>query len=149
MDKAHYWSKYPSQNPYDAAYMFLLECLQIFLDESKSLGIVIIDPREGRVKKRFIGDGLERLHHKMRFGNMPISNKPTPNIVERLLYSDSQNTIGIQIADIYCYQVFHIFEYDKEPNSYWRFNDITLPKLRRVSGKLFRKKFLALTFFGT
>ena len=138
IDKAYYWGKYPAQNPYDTAYMFLLERLQICLDENKSLGIVIIDPREGRVEKSFIGDRLERVHHSMRFGNMAISREATPNIVERLLYSDSKNTVGIQIADLYCYPVFHIFEYGKKPGAYWRFHDVTLPKLRRAYGtKLF------------
>lgn len=136
IDKEYYWSKYPAQNPYDAAYMFLLERLQISLENEKQLGIVIIDPREGRVEKRFIGDNLERLHHRMRFGNHPISQKPTPNIIERLLYSDSQNTVGIQIVDLYCYPVFHIFEYSKEPDKYWRYAEVTSPKLRRVKGKL-------------
>lgn len=136
IDKPYYWSKYPAQSPYDTAYMFLLERLQLCLAENGDFGIVIIDPREGRVEKRFIGDRLERLHHRMRFGEQSISYKPTPNIVERLLYSDSQNTVGIQIADIYCYPIFHIFEYGKAPVDYWRFNDVTLPKLRKVNGKL-------------
>ncbi len=136
IDKSYYWTKYPSQNPYNVAYIFLLERLQLCLAESASLGIVIIDPREGRVEKSFIGDGLEKIHHQMRFGNLPISPKPTPNIVERLLYSDSQNTVGIQIADLYCYPVFHIFEYNKELEDYWRFKDITMPKLRKVNGRL-------------
>lgn len=135
IDKAYYWNRYPSQNPYDAAYMFLLERLQLTLEEEKSLGIVIIDPREGRVEKKFVGDHLETVHHRMRFGNHPLTNA-TPNIVERLLYSDSQNTIGIQIADLYCYPIYHIFEYDKEPSAYWRYSDVTQPKLRRVQGKL-------------
>jgi len=75
----------------------LLERIQICLTEHNSLGIVIIDPRDGRVEKKFIGDGLERIHHKMRFGNMPISKKPTPNIVERLLYSDSKTQLGYSL----------------------------------------------------
>lgn len=136
INKKYYWSKYPSQNPYDAAYMFLLERIQIHLEETKNLGIVIIDPREGRVEKRFIGDRLECLHHKMRFNHYPISKKPTQNIVERLLYSDSKNTIGIQIADLYCYPTYHVFQYEKNPSDYWRFNDITLPKIRRNGDKL-------------
>lgn len=136
IDKAHYWDKYPIENPYDAAYTFMLEKLQLCLLENRHLGIIIIDPREGGVEKKFIGDDLERIHHGMRFGNMAISNKLIPNIVERLLYSDSQNTIGIQIADLYCYPIFHIFEYGKDPENYWRFNDITFPKLRRANGRL-------------
>lgn len=136
IDKTYFWTKYPSQNPYDTAYMFLLERLQIQLLDEKSLGIVIIDPREGRVEKKFIGDNLEKIHHKMRFSSDGMWYKQTPNIVERLLYSDSQNTIGIQITDLFCYSIFHIFEYNKEPKEYWRFNDVTLPKLRRVNGKL-------------
>lgn len=136
IDKAFYWNKYPAQNPYDVAYTFLLERLQHCLLGSNSLGIVIIDPREGRVEKSFIGDDLEKIHHLMRFGSWYISDLSTPNIVERLLYSDSRSTIGIQIADLYCYPVFHIFEYGKRPRDYWRFQDITLPKLRRVDGRL-------------
>jgi len=137
IDKEYYWQQYPSQNPYDAAYMFLLERIQLELKDKKSLGIVIIDPRDGRVEKHFIGDALEKLHHHMRFDKSPgIAYTATPNIVERLLYSDSSNTIGIQIADIYCYPVFHIFEYDKMADEYWRFHDITLPKLRVCNNKV-------------
>ncbi|MEK7607738.1 MAG: DUF3800 domain-containing protein [Patescibacteria group bacterium] len=137
IDKSFFWKKYPAQNPYDTAYMFLLERIQKHLmDTNNSLGIVIIDPREGRVEKKFIGDNLERLHHGMRFGKTGIWYQQTPNIVERLLYSDSQNTIGIQLADLYCYAIYHIFEYKKLPNEYWRYCDVTALKLRRVEGKL-------------
>jgi hypothetical protein len=137
IDKEFYWHKYPSQNPYDAAYMFLLERIQLELADKHSLGIVIIDPRDGRVEKHFIGDRLERLHHQMRFQKTPnIAYTSTPNIVERLLYSDSSNTVGIQIADLYCYPVFHIYEYNKSPKEYWRFYDITCPKLRSYNDKI-------------
>lgn len=137
IDKEYYWHKYPSQNPYDAAYMFLLERIQFDLKDKNVLGIVIIDPRDGRVEKHFIGDGLERLHHHMRFHkNSDIAYTSTPNIVERLLYSDSSNTVGIQIADLYCYPVFHIFEYNKTATEYWRFYDITFPKLRVCNNKV-------------
>jgi len=137
IDKEFYWHKYPSQNPYDAAYIFLLERIQWYLKEKNSLGIVIIDPRDGRVEKHFIGDGLEKLHHLMRFHKLVgVSYTTTPNIVERLLYSDSKNTIGIQIADLYSYPVFHIFEYNKNPVDYWRFIDITFLKLRIYNDKV-------------
>lgn len=136
IDKKFYWSNYPSQNPYVAAYMFLLERVQMYLNDSRSLGIAIIDPREGRVEKNFIGDHLERLHHKMRFNRSHVWQTNTPCIVERLLYSDSANTIGIQIADLYCYPVFHIFEYDKDPGDYWRYEKTTALKFLRVKGKL-------------
>ena len=137
IDKAYFWKKFPAQSPYDTAYMFVLERVQRHLvDCANALGIAIIDPREGRVEKKFVGDGLEKLHHRMRFGKDGIWYQQTPNIVERLLYSDSENTIGIQLVDLYGYALFHIFEYDKSPADYWRYCDITAPKLRRVDGKL-------------
>ncbi len=136
IEKKSYWDKYPSQNPYTAAYMFLLERIQMYLHDNSSLGIVIIDPREGRVEKSFIGDHLERLHHMMRFRTSHVWQTSTPNVVERLLYSDSSSTIGIQIADLYCYPVFHIFEYNKEPSAYWRYEKTTGKKLHRKDGKL-------------
>lgn len=134
--KEYYWKRYPSQNPYDAGYIFLLERVQHELKSQNALGIVIIDPRDGRVEKQLIGDGLERIHHLMRFNQIHESYTSTPNIVERLLYSDSKNTIGIQIADLYCYPVFHIFEYNKNPEEYWRYHEITYPKFRSVNGKV-------------
>lgn len=137
IDKKSYWHRYPSQNPYEAAYMFLLERLQKYLERCQSLGIVIIDPREGQVDKHFIGDHLEGLHHQMRFRPSHIWRVRPSRVVERLLYSDSASTIGIQIADLFAYPVFHIFEYDKEPESYWRYVAVTSPKLYRPNGVLF------------
>ncbi len=128
IDKTAYWQQYPSQNPYDIAYAFLLERFQKYLKSKNSYGICIIDPREGQVEKNFIGQELDRLHNQMRWNPSGILNK-CPNIIERLLFSTSDKTIGIQIADLYCYPVFHIFEYNKAKGEYWRFDELTLPKL--------------------
>lgn len=128
IDKEGYWKQYPSQNPYDIAYVFLLERFQKYLEKEKAYGICIIDPREGQVEKHYIGQELDRLHNKMRWGPSGILNK-CPNIIERLLFSTSDKTIGIQIADLYCYPIFHVFEYNKKQDEYWRFNELTLPKL--------------------
>jgi hypothetical protein len=136
IDKNYYWNQYPAQNPYDAAYMFLLERVQMYLSDVSALGIVIIDPREGRVEKKFVGDNLEHLHHKMRFTDSKLWQINTTSIVERLLYSDSASTIGIQLADLFCYPIFHIFEYKKAPKDYWRFVDISSPKMYRPDGVL-------------
>lgn len=138
INKADYWSKYPAQNPYEVAYMFLLERFQFYLNQSNSLGICIIDPREGQVEKHYMGDELSDLHEKMRRtgrGDGSVWNK-TPKVVEKLLFSQSDKTIGIQIADLLSYPIFHIYEYDKKPEEYWRFIDVTLPKLIRRNGKL-------------
>jgi hypothetical protein len=135
IEKRSYWEQYPSQNPYEIAYLYLLERFQMYLKSKDGLGICIIDPREGQVEKTFIGDSLEKIHHAMRWKDGDFWRKCL-NIIERLLYSTSEGTIGIQIADLYCYPIFHIFEYDKKFTDYWRFNDITLPKLNRVNGKL-------------
>jgi len=156
IDKPAYWEQYPSQNPYDVAYLYLLERYQMYLNSKDSLGICIIDPREGQVEKTFIGDSLEKIHHAMRWRDGKITHK-CPNIIERLLYSTSEGTIGIQIADLYCYPVFHVFEYNKGINEYWRFSDITLKKFHLVGGKLdgFGLKFFpdtskkSLKFFET
>ena len=135
IDKSAYWEQNPSQNPYEIAYLYLLERFQMYLKSKNSLGICIIDPREGQVEKTFIGDSLEKLHHAMRWNDGEFWKK-CPNIIERLLYSTSEGTIGIQIADLYCYPIFHVFEYNKTATEYWRFSDVTLPKLYRVNGKL-------------
>lgn len=136
IDKAAYWAQYPSQSPYDIAYVFLLERLQKYLESVKAYGICIIDPREGQVEKNFIGQDLDRLHNKMRHDPSGILNK-CPNIVERLLFSTSDKTVGIQIADLYCYPIFHIFEYDKQKGEYWRFDELSLKKLYKNSGGIF------------
>lgn len=135
IDKSAYWEQYPSQNPYEIAYLYLLERFQMYLKEKRALGLCIIDPREGQVEKTFIADSLEKIHHAMRWQDGGFWKK-CPNIIERLLYSTSDGTIGIQIADLYCYPVFHVFEYNKGAEDYWRFNDITLPKLHKVNGNL-------------
>jgi len=135
IDKKGYWKQYPSQNPYDIAYVFLLERFQKYLEKRKVYGICIIDPREGQVEKHYIGQELDRLHNKMRWEPSGILNK-CPNIIERLLFSTSDKTVGIQIADLYCYPVFHVFEYNKKQDEYWRFNELTLPKLYTQNGIL-------------
>jgi hypothetical protein len=133
IDKAEFWKKFPSQNPYDTAYVFLVERFNRYLQDTESLGMVIIDPREGRVEKVFVGDHLRDVHASMRHRApffTSLSSK-TDRIIERLLYSASEDTIGIQIADLYCYPVAHVYEYNKKANEYWRFAEICGPKLRK------------------
>jgi hypothetical protein len=69
INKHDYWQQYPSQNPYEVAYMFLLERFQKYLEQVNQLGICIIDPREGQVEKHFLGNELSDLHDKMRWNN--------------------------------------------------------------------------------
>jgi len=126
--KEPYWDQYPAQNPYHIAYVFLLERFQKYLKQTSSLGICIIDPREGQTEKHFMGNELSSLHEKMRHEDGSIWSK-CPNIIEKLLFSQSDQTIGIQLADLFCYPVFHIFEYNKKADEYWRFKELTLPKL--------------------
>lgn len=128
IDKEKYWEQYPSQNPYDIAYIFLLERFQMFLDDKDALGISIIDPREGQVEKHFMGEELDRIHNRMRWEESKFWTK-CPRIIEKLLFSQSDKTIGIQIADLYCYPIFNIFEYGNK--NYWRYKEQTLPKLQR------------------
>ncbi|HET9850084.1 MAG TPA: DUF3800 domain-containing protein [Candidatus Saccharimonadales bacterium] len=132
IDKALYWKDWPAQNPYSTAYVFLLERFNMFLTENDSLGMAIIDPREGQVNKQFIGDHLRYVHRSMRYPSIFDNwHGKTDRVIERLLYSASEDTIGIQLADIYGYATFHIYEYKKKANEYWRFSEVTLPKMRR------------------
>lgn len=103
---------------------FLLESFQDYLEGIKGLGISIIDPREGQVEKSFIGQNLERIHNKIRWDMNKYSN-----IVERLLFATSDKTVGIQIADLYCYPIYHMFEYNKKKGEYWRFDELSSIKL--------------------
>ena len=133
--KEDYWSQYPAQNPYHIAYVFLLERFQKYLKSKDSLGICIIDPREGQTEKHFMGNELSSLHEKMRHEDGSVWTK-CPNVVEKLLFSQSDQTVGIQIADMYCYPIYHVFEYDKKPGDYWRFKELSLPKLYKYEGKI-------------
>lgn len=126
--KEGYWSKYPAQNPYNIAYIFLIERFQKFLKENNAYGISIIDPREGQVEKSFMNDELDSVHDKLRWSDGGFWKK-CPNVIEKILFSDSHKTIGIQLADLYCYPIFHIFEYNKKGEDYWRFNETVIPKL--------------------
>src|SRR3989344_3979616 len=136
IDKQEYWKKYPSQNPYMIAYIYLLERIQKILEKEKKLGICIIDPREGQVEKHFLGNELSKIHEKMRRTDGVIWKQCT-RVIEKLLFSQSDSTNGIQIVDLYCYPVFHIFEYNKNKEEYWRFNELTFPKLDRSNeGKI-------------
>jgi hypothetical protein len=133
--KESYWQNYPAQNPYHIAYVFLLERFQMYLNTKKSLGICIIDPREGQTEKHFMGNELSGLHEKMRHESNNLSIK-CPNIVEKLLFSQSDQTVGIQIADLYCYPVFNVFEYNKGPNDYWRYTELSYPKIFKKNGRV-------------
>lgn len=135
INKESYWRQYPAQNPYDVAYIFLLERFQKYLEEKDGLGICIIDPREGQVEKSFIGQDLDRIHNRMRWEENGFWTK-CPNIIERLLFSTSDKTVGIQIVDLYCYPVFHVLEYDKKKEEYWRFNELSYPKLYKKNGRV-------------
>lgn len=131
--KKDFWDMYPAQNPYDTAYMFLLERFQMYLQQEKAHGICIIDPREGQIEKHFFGNELNDLHNRMRWENNNVWIK-CPRVIEKLLFSQSDKTVGIQIADLYCYPVFHIFEYNKKGTEYWRFYEFTQPKLYSKEG---------------
>lgn len=133
IDKEAYWQQYPSQNPYEIAYVFLLERFQKYLSQKDELGICIIDPREGQVEKHFMGNELNTIHNMMRWQDSTLWRK-CPNVVEKLLFSQSDKTIGIQLADLYCYPIFNVFEYNKKPEEYWRFNELSLPKLFKGPG---------------
>lgn len=126
--KESYWEQYPAQNPYHIAYIFLLERFQKYLKMKQALGICIIDPREGQTEKHFIGNELSSLHETMRHEDGAVWRR-CPNIVEKLLFSQSDKTVGIQVADLYCYPIFHTFEYDKSKDDYWRFRELSYPKL--------------------
>lgn len=131
IEKTAYWQEFPAQNPYDSAYELLLEGFQIYLEEKKGLGICIIDPREGQVEKSFIGQDLERIHNKIRWSANKFSN-----IVERLLFATSDKTVGIQIADLYCYPIYHMFEYNKAKGEYWRFDELSRIKFYKQNKEL-------------
>jgi len=130
IDKPEYWAQYPAQNPYETAYVLLLRRFQEYLEEKDSLGICIIDPREGQVEKSYIGKELDRVHDSLRWTEDEFRQKCS-NIIEKILFAASDKTVGIQVADLYCYPVFNIFEYNKKGDEYWRFAEITLPKLHR------------------
>jgi len=129
IDKKGYWTKYPSQNPYHTAYIFLMERFQTFLTYKNALGLCIIDPREGRVTdKRNIDKELNDVHRLLQWEKGGFW-KPCPGIVEKVLFSDSALTVGIQIADLYCYPIYHVFQYDKKADEYAWFKMISAPKL--------------------
>ncbi|MBP9749140.1 MAG: DUF3800 domain-containing protein [Candidatus Pacebacteria bacterium] len=129
IDKKGYWSKYPSQNPYHAAYTFLAERFQTYLQNEQALGICIIDPREGRVvDKKFIDKDLDKVHRRLQWQSGGYW-KQCPCIIEKALFSDSELTVGIQTADLYCYPIFNVFEYDKKDGEYIWFDEISKPKL--------------------
>lgn len=134
IDKESYWLQYPAENPYNIAYLLLLEKFQLFLKTKDSLGICIIDPREGQTEKHFIGNELNIIHQKMRHEDGFIWKKCS-NIIEKLLFSQSDQTIGIQIADLFCYPIYHVFEYNKRADEYWRFLELSMPKLFRSKNR--------------
>lgn len=134
IDKKGFWSEYPSQNPYDMAYVNMVMEFQKYLDSTDSMGICIIDPREGRViDKKLFDKDLDSLHRFLQWKNFK-EEYLCPRIIEKALFSDSALTVGIQISDLYCYPVFNVFEYDKKPGEYAWFDDISKPKL--LNGKL-------------
>jgi hypothetical protein len=137
LDKAKFWDRYPSKKPYEYAYNYLLQAFQKYLAAQKTLGICIIDPREGQVEKHYFGNEINDLHESLRYSD---TDRACPNVVEKLLFSQSDKTIGIQIADLYCYPIYHIYEYDKKPSDYWRYSVITAQKLVDITDLTSNKK---------
>jgi hypothetical protein len=135
INKEQFWQRQPSQNPYEQAYILLLEQFHEFLRINDSLGICIIDPREGQVEKHFFGNELGRIHTKLRWEDGNIWGK-CERVVEKLLFSQSDTTIGIQFADLYCYPIFHIFEYNKKFGDYWRFDEVSHSKFFSYEGDI-------------
>lgn len=131
IDKPKYWEQYPAQNPYRIAYILLLERFQKFLEEQNGLGICIIDPREGQVEKHYIGKELDDIHNLLRWKDGDFWSR-CQNIIEKVLFAASDKTVGIQLADLFCYPIFNIFEYDKKKSEYWRFEKLTYPKLKEL-----------------
>ena len=128
IDKKGYWTKYPSQNPYEVAYIFLLERFQTFLQYKNALGLCIIDPREGRViDKKQMDKELNDTHQLLRWEKGGFW-KPCPRIIEKILFSDSALTVGIQISDLFCYPIYNIFQYNKKAGEYEWFDKISFPK---------------------
>jgi len=149
IDKKAYWERYPAQNPYDAAYIFLLERFQAFLEYKNSLGLCIIDPREGTVEKKHIDKELDKVHNLVRWTDDGFWKK-CPRIIERILFSSSDLTVGIQICDLYCYPIFNIFEYNKKKGDYWRFDKLSYLKLCSYKEDINRKPIIdenSLKFF--
>ncbi len=129
IDKKGYWTKYPSQNPYEIAYIFLLERFQTFLQYKNARGLCIIDPREGRViDKKQMDKELNDTHQLLRWEKGGFW-KPCPRIIEKILFSDSALTVGIQISDLFCYPIYNIFQYNKKQGEYEWFDEIAQPKL--------------------
>ena len=129
IDKKGYWTKYPSQNPYHTAYIFLMERFQTFLAYQEALGLCVIDPREGRVvDKRSIDRELNNIHRLVQWEKGGFW-KPCPRIIEKVLFSDSALTVGIQIADLFCYPIYHVFQYNKKQSEYEWFDKISSTKL--------------------
>lgn len=135
INKQEFWTRYPAKYPYDSAYIFLLERFQMFLQKEKAIGICILDPREGQVEKHYIGENIDKAHHTLRFDGSRLGVR-CDNVIERVLFSTSDLNIGIQIADLYCYPIFHIFEYNKKAEEYWRYNEVTRLKLHNKDGKI-------------
>ena len=129
IDKKAYWTKYPSQNPYEIAYIFLLERFQTFLQYKNALGLCIIDPREGRVvDKKQMDRELNNTHQLLRWQKGGFW-KPCSRIIEKILFSDSALTVGIQISDLFCYPIYNVFQYNKKNGEYEWFDNISFPKL--------------------
>ncbi len=132
IDKHAYWQKYPAQNPYATAYTFLSERFQKYLEiQEDTLGICIVDPREWQVIKTNLDKEIDAVHHRLRW-NANYFGEKCSNIIERVLFSPSDLTIGIQIADLYCYPVYHAYEY--ADMDYWRYTETVLPKFHSRNG---------------
>ena len=83
---------------------------------------------ENSCQKKYIDKELDIMHNQLRWRHDGFWRQ-CPNIIERVLFASSDLTTGIQICDLYCYPVFHIFKYNKAKDEYWRFKDVTYPKL--------------------
>ncbi len=95
----------PQEAIYQWSYTQLLSSFQKYLEEHDDHGICIADPRQGNVDK-----GLMRMHDVVRWNESP-NWKKCDRIVEKLLFSESSSTLGIQLSDLLGYPIYHHLKY--------------------------------------
>ncbi len=120
IDKHKHSTKYTHPYPpHNVAFMYLLEKLDKFLFEQKSKGLLIMD-NAGSKSQNLINDCRLYRESGTAFGHF--RKESIDNIIDNVLYVDSQNSLYVQLADVisYIYSTVLVNKILNNNNSYHR-----------------------------
>lgn len=123
--KAHHEKYYTPDSPYLLALQFMLERLQHYLTARNDHGYCVYDHNkrlEAEVHAKAIGlirEGSDITYYSSFYGGEVYTKMTLPNVLE-LALGDSQNSLGLQVADFFATFGYQYFKQGKpDPCGWW------------------------------